>query len=146
MDLGLAGQPSRISPRSSLGEPVLVVLCPRREELRTWISLLETRHWLPRVDLVMKKKWDGFDSKLTRVGYGIHYPVRHGQVENWVRFSKLCAGDTPPNIRRITWNASGPTRSLNTSASNRKTTTSYSRNLYVPSSCSQVSPLTVYSH
>jgi hypothetical protein len=22
-------------------------------------------------------------------GYGIHYPIRHGQVENWVKFHEL---------------------------------------------------------
>lgn len=26
-------------------------------------------------------------------GYGIHYPVRHGQVENWVNFHQMGDGN-----------------------------------------------------
>ena len=50
--LGLEDQPLQTSPRSSLGEQVLVALCLQSEGLRTWTSLLETRHWLQRVGLV----------------------------------------------------------------------------------------------
>src|SRR5690606_37228390 len=25
-------------------------------------------------------------------GYGLHYPIRHGQVDNWVRHDKLAGG------------------------------------------------------
>lgn len=72
-----------------------------------------------------------FASELTTVGYGIHYPVRHGQVENWVRPCGFCAVKAPADRCRITWSASGPIQSSSTFASNRKITTSYLPNLYV---------------
>ena len=84
MALVLEDRPLRISPRSSLGEQDLAAPCLRSEGLRTWIFLLEMRHWLQRVDLVYKRAWAGVSVELTALGYGIHYPVRHGQVENWV--------------------------------------------------------------
>lgn len=41
------------------------------------------------------------------IGYGIHYPIRHGQVENWVR--TICAeGRSNADGGRIIWNGSGP--------------------------------------
>ena len=27
-----------------------------------------------------------------RLGYGIHYPIRHGQIENWVRLHDYMEG------------------------------------------------------
>ena len=146
MALGLEDQPSPTNLPSSLEEPDLVALCPQKEGLRISISSLEMRRWLQRAGLVWMRNRKAHGSGLTTVGYGIHYPVRHGQVENWVCLPDFRAGDAPSDIQRITWNASGQTRSLNTFASNRKTTTSYSQNLYVPSTCSNMSPLTAYSH
>ena len=146
MALGLEAQPSPTNLHSSLREQVLEALCLQKEGLRISISSLEMRRWLQRAGLVWMRNRKAHGSGLTAVGYGIHYPVRHGQVENWVCLSDLRAGDGPADIQRITWNASGQTRSLSTFALNRKTTTSYLRNLYVPPTCSNMSPLTVYSH
>ena len=73
-----------------------------------------------------------FGSGLMNVGYGIHYPVRHGQVENWVGLPQVWAENSPTDIRRITWSAFGLIQSSNTFVSNRKTTIFYSRSLYVP--------------
>lgn len=59
---GLEDQLLQTNPHSSPGGQVLVARCLRREELRTWISSLEMRHWLQPVDLVWKKphKKSGF--------------------------------------------------------------------------------------
>ena len=145
MALDLEGQPLQTSRHSLLGERVLVAPCLRKEAPRIWISLLETRRWLQRVGLVREKSMI-ISSVLITVGYGIHYPVRHGQVENWVFLYDLCAGTESANACRITWNASGPIQFLNTFASNRRTITSYSQNLYVLSPCSSMPPLTINSH
>lgn len=64
-------------------------------------------------------------------GYGIHYPVRHGQVENWVR-STGSNGDAATDSSRIIWNDSGPIQFSNTYGSNPKITISSLPNLYVP--------------
>ena len=66
-------------------------------------------------------------------GYGLHYPIRHGQIENWVcrRHHHHHHHNHDPDRRRgtltgrdrITWSGFGPTPSLNIFASNPKITT-----------------------
>lgn len=67
---------------------------------------------------------------ITRLGYGIHYPVRHGQVENWVRLVRAY-WDAATDSGRTTWNDSGPIRYSNTYALSQKITTFFLPNRYV---------------
>ena len=65
-------------------------------------------------------------------GYGIHYPVRHGQVENWVRIGYVyCEIFVFAKIYRIIWNAFGPIQYSNTFGLSPKIITSFSQSLYV---------------
>lgn len=49
-------------------------------------------------------------------GYGIHYPIRHGQIENWVWRALVdhLAATFADEVNRITWSGSGRTPSSNT--------------------------------
>jgi hypothetical protein len=74
--------------------PAPVVISLESEEQRTWTSSLAMKLWQPPLDPVRaydegnsaeKRGWIiGKITPLTGKGYGIHYPIRHGQIENWV--------------------------------------------------------------
>ena len=83
---GLEGQLSQISHLSSQEGQGREAHCQLKEAPRTSTSLLVTKPWPRPMDLVCSKRGlivynEGADCGL---GYGVHYPVRHGQVENWV--------------------------------------------------------------
>ena len=68
------------------------------------------------------------------LGYGIHYPVRHGQVENWVCLLDRaeCYRSRLINHRTI-WKGSGQTQFSNIFGWNPKIITFSSQNLSVDS-------------
>lgn len=70
-------------------------------------------------------------TEVGNLGYGIHYPIRHGQVDNWVRraswssyLKEAIEYVSDRLLDRTTWNVSGKTPFLSTSESSRKITTS----------------------
>jgi hypothetical protein len=85
VDRGQVVQLSPTNRHSLLEELVLVVIFPRKEVLKTSTFSLATKHLQLRLALVrLKPQSIWFISNFS--GYGIHYPIRHGQIENWVRF------------------------------------------------------------
>ena len=64
-------------------EPVVVIF-RAREERKTLTFSSATRRSQQQVDQVGKEYDNITEQSLTGVGYGIHYPIRHGQIENWV--------------------------------------------------------------
>ena len=78
----------QISHLSSQEEQGREAHCQLKEAPKISTSSLATRPWPQPVDLVYSDRGlviysEGTDCDL---GYGIHYPVRHGQVENWVGY------------------------------------------------------------
>jgi hypothetical protein len=61
-------------------------------------------------------------------GYGLHYPIRHGQIENWVS-GRITYENVDLIDNRTTWNASGRTQYSNTSGLSRRTIIFFSLNL-----------------
>jgi hypothetical protein len=99
---------------------------------KTWTTLSAMRRWLPQMEVVSAETETPqvLISTDMGLGYGINYPIRHGQIENWVSPRERSAPvmnqptDTHP---RTTWNVSGRTPSSNTCASNLRTTTFFSQ-------------------
>lgn len=74
-----------------LKQVLLEVICLKKEVLKILISSLVMKHWRLQMDLVSTNLFlvfinVFFSQRLTyffHLDYGLNYPIRHGQVENW---------------------------------------------------------------
>lgn len=134
-DRDRADQQSQISLHFLQEERVLEGPWLQKGELKILTFLSGTKPWQLPADQVRFLHLVDIQemSSNDMIGYGIHYPVRHGLVENWVRKSLLGGLSAETDRCRIIWSVFGQTQYSNICEWSPKTTIFFLQNLYASS-------------